>query len=179
VVAADRLKRVLWLATAALAIAIAWEGLQLHESMRFDEAVRADDLEEAGRLDDPRGAFAVALALQRKGEFEAALHAYGAMRATDDALKSALRYNLANLYLRRALELGDAAGADVTGPLIELAKQQYREVLRMDEGWDARYNLELALSVQPDVDEAETGAEANPEHSRRAVATQRKSERLP
>ena len=178
-VAAGRLKRGLWLAAVALALASAWEGLQVREAVRFDEAVRAGRLEEAGRLDDPRGAFAAAVALQRKGEFEAALHAYGAITATDDALKSALRYNLANLYLRRALELGDAAGADVTGPLIELAKQQYREVLRMDEGWDARYNLELALSVQPDVDDADSGAEANPEHSRRAVATQRKSERLP
>lgn len=179
-VAADGLKRWLWLAAAVLALAATWEGLRVREALRFDAAVRVDRLEDAGRLEDPRGAFAAALALQRVGEFESALRAYGAITAKDDELQSALRYNLANLYLRRALELGEAAGGDVTGPLIELAKQEYRDVLRADSAaWDARYNLELALSVQPDVGEVDDEAVAMPEHSRRAVATQRKLERLP
>ena len=179
-VAANGLKRWLWVTAVALALAAAWEGMRVRESVRFDAAVRAERLETAGALDDPRAAFASALALQRAGEFESALRAYGAIPARDEALQSALRYNLANLYLRRGLELGEAAGGDVTGPLIELAKQEYRDVLRADPAaWDARYNLELALSVQPDVGDVEDEAVAMPEHSRRAVATQRKLERLP
>ena len=64
------------------------------------------------------------------------------------------RYNSANLLLRQALVL---RGSDTPGqalPLIELAKQGYREVLRSDpEQWDARYNYERAQRAQPDPDE--------------------------
>ena len=179
-VAAGRLKRWLWLGAAVLALACAWEGVRIGQVLRFDADLRAGRLEEAGRAGGARGAFAAALCLQREGKFEQALRAYGAIETDDDGLRPALRYNLANLYLRHALELGDSAGGDVVGPLIELAKQEYREVLRVEgEAWDARYNLELALSVQPDVDEVDAAAEAMPEHSRRAIATQRKLERLP
>jgi len=174
------LKRVLWLAAAALFVVGALECMRLREVLRFNSAVRSDQLAMAAEIDVPEGAFAAALILQRKGEFEQALHAYGSIHAEDSALSSAVRFNLANSYLRRAFELGDAAGGDVIGPLIELAKQEYREVLRADShAWDAKYNLELALSVQPDVGDVEADAVAMPEHSRQSVATQRKFERLP
>jgi mxaK protein len=179
-VAADRLKRWLWPGAAVLALACASGGARIGQVLRFDADLRAGRLDDAGRAGGERGAFAAALAMQRDGRFEEALRAYGAIDTDDDDLRTALRYNLANLYLRRALELGDSAGGDVVGPLIELAKQEYRDVLREDDdAWDARYNLELALSVQPDVDEVDAAAEAMPEHSRRAIATQRKLERLP
>lgn len=179
-VGASRLSRWLWLAAGVLPLIGAYETLRLREIARFDAALRADRLEAAAALARPEGALAAALVLQRKGEFERALRAYGGLGSTRGALDAARRFNLANLYLRRALELGDSAGGDVVGPLIELAKQEYREVLRGDSSaWDAKYNLELALSVQPDVGDAEAAAEVNPEHSRHAVATQRKFERLP
>src|SRR5262245_47222565 len=179
-VRASGLKRALSLAAIALFIAGAWECVRLREVLRFNSAVRADRLALAAARDTPEGAFAAALTLQRKGEFEQALHAYASIHPESAALSSAVRFNLANSYLRRAFELGDSAGADVIGPLIELAKQEYREVLRDDShAWDAKYNLELALSVQPDVSEVESDAVAMPEHSKESVATQRKFERLP
>ena len=72
------------------------------------------------------------------------------------------RYNSGNLLMRQALSLREAAtdtGADPESagqalPLIELAKQSYREVLRADPGqWDARYNYERAQRALPDPDD--------------------------
>ena len=179
-VRSSSLKRALSLAAIAFFVAGAWECVRLREALRFNSAVRADQLAAAAERDIPEGASAAALIRQRKGEFEQALHTYASIHAEGPALTSAVRFNLANSYLRRAFELGDSAGADVIGPLIELAKQEYREVLRGDShAWDAKYNLELALSVQPDVGDVESDAVAMPEHSRQSVATQQKFERLP
>jgi mxaK protein len=174
------LTRVLWVALTVLVVVTAWECVRLRDVLRFNAAVRADQLSSAAERDSPEGEFAAALILQRKGAFERSLHAYASIRGGSPALAAAVRFNLANSYLRRAFELGDAAGADVIGPLIELAKQEYRAVLRADShAWDAKYNLELALSVQPDIGDVESDAVAMPEHSRQSVATQRKFERLP
>jgi mxaK protein len=178
--AARRVTRVLWLAAALLALGAGYECLRLQRALAYADAVRADDLEAAARIGDAYGAFAAALGAQRARDLDAARRGYDAALARDGTLRADVRYNLANAYLRRALELGDDAGDDVVGPLIELAKQQYRDVLRIEPGaWDAKYNLELALSVQPDVEDVPPADEQNPERSRQAIATQRKLQRLP
>lgn len=62
----------------------------------------------------------------------------------------AARYNLANHYLREGTRT-DQPGAR-SRPLIELAKQRYRDLLRINPGhWNARYNLELALRISPEL----------------------------
>jgi len=62
----------------------------------------------------------------------------------------AARFNLANHYLREGLR-EDQPGAR-TRPLVELAKQRYRDLLLIDpQHWNARYNLELALRVAPEI----------------------------
>ena len=62
----------------------------------------------------------------------------------------AARYNLANHYLREGLRR-DQPGAK-TRPLVELAKQRYRDVLLINpQNWNARHNLELALRVAPEI----------------------------
>jgi len=60
------------------------------------------------------------------------------------------QFNLANLYLRQALASGTITSSD-TLPMVELAKQRYRDLLRvMPEHWPARYNLERALNMAPE-----------------------------
>lgn len=178
--AARRVRLGLWAAAVLLAAGAGYECVRIQRALAYAEAVRADDLEAAARIGGARGAFASGLAAQRAGDLDAARRHYDAALARDGALRADVRYNLANAYLRRVLELGDEAGDDVVGPLIELAKQQYRDVLRIDPGaWDAKYNLELALTVQPDVEETPPADEFNPERSRQAIATQRKLQRLP
>ena len=57
-------------------------------------------------------------------------------------------------------------------PLLELAKQGYRDVLRDDpQQWDARYNLERALRLAPEAEEGDDGAAPPPLASERAVTT--------
>jgi mxaK protein len=59
-------------------------------------------------------------------------------------------------------------------PLIELAKEQYRELLRRDpQHWDARYNLERAQRLQPDPTDSAFDPTAAPQERERAATTMR------
>ena len=97
--------------------------------------------------------FAQAHELAAEDQVEPALVRYRALYA-HATLGVPARFNSANLLLRQALVLRDSDAAGQALPLIELAKQGYREVLRADPGqWDARYNYERAQRAQPDPDE--------------------------
>jgi mxaK protein len=62
-------------------------------------------------------------------------------------------YNLATLYLKDAAQRWNARGvldAAHVGTEIELAKENYREALRLQPGnWAARFNLEYAFRITP------------------------------
>ncbi len=63
--------------------------------------------------------------------------------------------NAGNLHFREALKEEGLESAVRILPLVELAKQSYRTVLRRDpQRWDARYNLERALWMAPELDES-------------------------
>jgi mxaK protein len=104
----------------------------------------------------PEAQFAQAIVLGRQGKYDAALEGYKAVSrgARADLATDAL-YNAGNLHFREALkEHGPESGVRVL-PLVELAKQSYRAVLRRDpQRWDARYNLERALWLAPEFDES-------------------------
>jgi mxaK protein len=86
-------------------------------------------------------------------------------------MRADILYNLANLYLRRALQYRENDANDLALPLVELAKENYREVLREDsQDWFAKFNLELALRIAPDADLEEVEEERNPEHNPRSAA---------
>lgn len=68
----------------------------------------------------------------------------------EQQIRTGAQYNLANLYLREALS-GDNAISSHTRPMVELAKQRYRDLLaEMPGHWPARYNLERALRLAPE-----------------------------
>lgn len=95
---------------------------------------------------------AQALALSRAGNHEAALKGYAGLiqNGERDAVAQQAQFNLANMYLRQGL-------AQETGsvPLFELGKQRLRDLLRVaPQDWDARYNLERALRLAPEEQEA-------------------------
>jgi mxaK protein len=86
-------------------------------------------------------------------------------------MRADIRYNLANLYLRRALQYRENDADDLALPLVELAKENYRDVLREDsQDWFAKYNLELALRIAPETDLEPVEEERNPEHNPRSAA---------
>ena len=70
--------------------------------------------------------------------------------SNDMKIQSGAQFNLANAYFRQAL----ASGIQTTSqslPMVELAKQRYRELLRdTPDHWLARYNLERALRMAPE-----------------------------
>jgi len=118
----------------------------------------------------PEARFARATALSASGDFEAAAKAYKELIQGSRAdLKRAALFNLGNLHMREALKFG-VDGTGVALPLIELAKQNYRDLLRDDpQDWDARYNLERALWLAPETDEQDSDENNVPQWERRVA----------
>lgn len=163
-----------------LAAGMIYDVIRVFDVRQYNDALRRDAFVEAGEFDDASGVFAKAYALQRAGSFERSLKAYSLIENNDDPeLERTVKFNMANLYLHRALELG-TDGNDLAIPLIELAKENYRELLRADSGhWDAKYNLERALVLLPEPEPQDSAEEAMPERSRRAAAAIRAYRQLP
>ena len=159
------------LASLALAVPAVLQALRLQQAQRVNEAI-AQAADPAGRPGDfAEARFAHAQALARSGGYEAALAAHKALvQGERGPLRTAALYNLGNLHLRQALRNGPARAIDSL-PLVELAKQSYRDALRADPGdWDARYNLERALRLAPEID-AQAGEDNEPPVGRELAIT--------
>jgi mxaK protein len=142
-------------AATACAVFAACEGVRLREALRVNAAIAAAEMTRSSSI--PEAQFARAAALAKRGDFEGALKEYKALsHGRREDIATAALYNAGNLQLRHALKEGREA-AVLALPLIELAKQSYRGVLRRDpQSWDARYNLERALWLAPEPDEVLT-----------------------
>ena len=143
-------------AAGLFAAVAAFEGYCLQQAKRVNADIAAASVSDATPA-YAEAQFAHAVALAREGDYEGALRAYKVLsREAPETLANAALYNAGNLQLREAMKEGQAA-ATRAFPLIELAKQSYRAVLRRNpHDWDARYNLERALWLAPEVDENQT-----------------------
>ena len=159
-------------AGALLAAAVAVSALRLARAERVDRAIARAAAPAAVDRDVPEARFAQALAQGAAGRYEPALRAYKALaQAEQGPLREAALYNLGNLHLREALKAGTPA-ADAAAPLVELAKQSYRDALRADPAdWDARYNLERALQLAPEADEDALADDGEPEPDKELTIT--------
>ena len=127
----------------------------------------------AAASEQPEIRFALAAAQAASGADEAALNAYTALHA-DTPLGQAARFNSANALLRRAIQVQAGPQPGQAIPLIELAKETLREILRRDPTqWDARYNLERAQRLLPDADEADLLPDGPSRGAERAATTMR------
>ena len=154
-------------ATVGFGLVAAYQGLRLHRAQRINDAIASVASTDANAAE---ARFARALALAESGDAGAALEIYKALIRSGRAdLERAALYNVGNLHLREAIKSGpDEAARSL--PLIELAKQSYRDLLRIDPSdWDARYNLERALQLAPEIEEA--AANEPPEPPQRAFST--------
>ena len=180
------------LAAAAMATLCVVQGLRLQQTMQLNQrivdAARSPDgapalaasaaqpasaasrADAAIARDAPRLVrLAQATALSRSGAFDEAFKVYSGLLepGQSDSVSRHAQYNLGNMYLRQALAGGTRADA---GPLVELAKQRYRDLLRAEpQDWDARYNLERALRAAPEEQES-TAEENNQPVERRSVS---------
>ncbi len=156
--ATPRRTRVAWRACALVALVAAGAALSWWFKARDNAVIGSGQaLEQAGDSEiertQPELLFAQAHQLAGGDQLEPALVRYRALYG-HPRLGIAARYNSANLLLRQALVLRDGDNPGQALPLIELAKQGYREVLRADpQHWDARYNYERAQRAQPDPDD--------------------------
>ena len=158
-------------ATLAAAALAGVDAARLRQAVRVDAAIARASAPERADAALPEARFAQARALAAAGAFDAAVAAHKALvRDGRGALRRAALYDLGNLYLREAVRHG-VANAPQQLPLVELAKQSYRDLLREEPGdWDARYNLERALRLAPEADEG-TSAEAEPSTDKQRVST--------
>ena len=166
------------IAAAACAAVAGIQTARLQSARHINSAIRTASVASLDRS-VPEAQVARAIALSRAGDYEGALLAYKAVvQGTRADLRHLALYNLGNLHMRAALK-DPQAPTDQILPLIELAKQSYRDLLRETPGdWDARYNLERALYLAPESDEdvADDGPPAPKEHS---VSTNRAKLDLP
>lgn len=170
-----RLRRLLALAVGGLALAAAYDGYLINAARLQNEVIStAGPISAAERR--PYLVFAGAARAGTDGDYLRALTLYKQVaNEAPPGLRIAARYNSANLHLREALRLRDSDNFSLMTqvlPLLELAKAGYREVLRDDpQHWDARYNLERALRLAPEGDEADEGTAPRPLEAERAATT--------
>jgi mxaK protein len=163
---------------AAVALAATMDGSLWWRTEQRNAAIasgavhlKADDA--AAATERPEIRFALAAAQAASGADEAALNAYTALHA-DTPLGQAARFNSANALLRQAVQVQAGPQPGQAIPLIELAKETLREILRRDPThWDARYNLERAQRLLPDADEADLLPDGPSRSAERAATTMR------
>ena len=79
-----------------------------------------------------------------------------AARAEAPRIQAALLYDMANARMRLAFSLIEATQLDKAVPQLRLAKEDYRQALRLDpEFWDARYNMDVVMRMARDFPEIE------------------------
>jgi mxaK protein len=168
-------RRRFWLRSGCgvLVALCAWDGYGLWRAQRLNRAIndRSIVMQESAL---PQALFAQAYYLQQdQRDGERAIALYKRVEAEAPAqLSLDAKYNRGNLYLRQALALERDGTEQLRLPLVELAKDAYRAVLRRDSAhWDAKYNLERALRLAPEADDLAAEELAAPRQAERAVTT--------
>jgi mxaK protein len=152
------------LSVIAFGLLAGYQTRRLEQADRVNEAIAGAN---AGALNSevPEALFARALLLSKAGDAQSAQQDQAVKIYKDiiqggrTDLRQAAQYNLGNLYMHEVLSSGPDNAMSAL-PLVEFAKQSYRDLLRENPAdWDARYNLERALWLAPELTEG--GVEDN------------------
>lgn len=175
--ATRRRTRIVIVALALLGVAAAVDGTRLWKLHVWNRTIAEGPLPDTTKVDARslplEVRFALAAAQAASGADEPALDAYRALQG-DTPLGQAARYNGANALLRQAIKVRATNQPGQAIPLIELAKETYREVLRAEpQRWIARYNLERAQRLLPDAEEGDAASGESPQNAERAATTMR------
>lgn len=169
----DKLVFGLIIATASLAVYAAWQIRSTDEQQILVTKALAGEPEPVDA--SPTVRIARAVYLTREQQFEPALKIYQAVESAspNEETVRVAQYNAANLNMREAFSLiaNDERGRAL--PLVEIAKQLYRELLRDTPSDEAvRYNLSRALLLVPDPVKEPEGL-SPPDDAERAITTMR------
>jgi mxaK protein len=142
---------------ALLALCLGGAVYQAYTLFRLNALNRAIADPSGLRVDErspPALVFAKAHWLARAGERQEATRLYSTLlHSADKTLRVRALHNLATIYLQDGAGLWNARGVleyARVNTLLELAKENYREALRLDpDNWDARLNLEYAYRITP------------------------------
>jgi mxaK protein len=160
----------------AFGVAAAWQASRLHQANGVNEAIAASANPASLESAVPEARFARAAMLAKADRFDDAAKAWKVLiQEGRPELKFGALYNLGNLHMHEAAKF---TGSSSALPFIELAKQNYRDLLREDpDDWDARFNLERALWISPELDQGDDDNANAPVFTRR-VAPQLKGFRV-
>lgn len=168
-----RRTRAVIVALLLLAVVSAVDGLRTARQERLNDAIRSQQLPAEAAGESHELQFARASAHAASGADEEALNRYRAL-PDDTPLGHAARFNTANALMRQAIAVRATEQPGQAIPLIELAKETYRELLRADPAnWGARYNLERAQRLLPDPDDSDAPPMEPPSNAERAATTMR------
>jgi len=128
-----------------------WLLVSLYQAGIYNANIEAQSLHESHAAD---ALFANAVYWARHGDMQQSLALYAeALSSGHQEIRKASYFNSGNLYLARANHLLEERGLDAFDqitPLLALAKESYREAMRLDPAWyEAKYNYELALRLSP------------------------------
>ncbi|MGA2552135.1 MAG: hypothetical protein ABSF50_18470 [Burkholderiaceae bacterium] len=159
------------IASLLCAAVAGYYGLALREAVAINDEI-ATASARTGDSAPPEAKLARAAGLAQQGRFDEAAKAYKPLASAGRGdIRQIALYDLGNLYLREALKNGPNE-ATRSLPLVELAKQSYRDLLRAQPNdWDARYNLERALWLSPEANSATSGENEPPGPRERTVTT--------
>lgn len=159
-------------AAAAALQAWSWHAAERLNASLLANAADAANATAAADADAAEARLAHAVRLAAAGSYDAALSAYQELaRGPRADIARLAQYDMGNLHLRAALKDG-ATNAFKSVTLLELAKQNYRAVLRSTpDDWDLRFNLERALALAPEVDQPPVVDNEPPTPKERAAST--------
>jgi mxaK protein len=150
---------IVWLVVMISGMAVLYECAELYrinqENDRIQELLSGNDIPiETLSSSEPETRLARAVYFSKKHQYQDALATLSVILSQGDiGLQAKIRYNLGNVYLAQAIGQVDAAHIDEARTLVNFAKQAYRQALALDSRfWDAKYNLEVAMRLLPELD---------------------------
>ncbi len=181
------LKQPLMILCAAIAVlsitGFVHEFWQWNQTRLYNNGViKADFVAASEQYKGPKGLFAKAYVEQQTGNFQQARVFYAPLEKLEDApvLRKDAMFNIANTYMQQAALLDLEKDADQAMPLVELAKTGYRNLLVIDSAhWGAKYNLERALQIVPDIGKVRSEKSAGLQRTVRTVITADSAGNLP
>ncbi|MBT3826547.1 MAG: hypothetical protein HOF49_01795 [Nitrosomonadales bacterium] len=133
---------------------LSFSSFELLQIVKFNEALKKGDAPEYF-VQGYEARFATAYQIAKKGHFKEATILFNnlAKEGTDDQ-KSAVYYNIGNIYFKRSLILNGSSNSptvkDEAEYLMQQAKKAYEQSLTLNnQHWDVKHNLDRLLTMLP------------------------------